>query len=282
MKKLITLTIQFFLVFNFIFGQDSGNYFTDWDLDFKAGSTQFLFGNNVKLRDAPNLKSELVELIEIDKKVKILEKTEATDIFKDVAYPWYKVQVGNKTGYILGALIAHYKLSDPSKKVDFYFHINPEYKDKGFSISIKTYGGKELLDATQFNPIGHRFSFKVSGNRGFYDISSIVMVDYMSEACGVEGGITYLFWDEEDLTHVANLSSVGDGGILHYDEQFIFPDDPEGMNDGKSKIIYKQESGEEVEEKTQWYITKSQSRVLNWDNKKKQMIPKNFQTVPKL
>lgn len=62
---------------------------------------------------------------------------------------------------------------------------------------------------------------------------------------------------------------------------FFFPDDPEGLNDGKSTIIYKQESGEEVDEKTQWYVTKSQSRILSWDRKKRQMIPKDFQVEPK-
>jgi len=281
MKKLAILTFLYYLFFPTLLAQEIDNFFTEWELDFKKESSQYLFGNNVKLRDAPNFKSELIELVTIDKKVKILEKTEAKDIFKGVEHPWYKVQVGNKTGYILGALIAHHKISTSENKVDFYFHINPEYKDKSFSIGIKAYKGKELLNAFDFNPIGHRFSFKVSGNRGIHEISNIVMIDYISEACGVEGGITYLFWDNEQFIHVADLTQMGDGGVLHEHQEFIFPGDPEGRNNGKSEIIFKAEMGHEINEETQWYITNSQSRILKWDSRKKKIIPEDFHSFPK-
>ncbi|WP_273568017.1 SH3 domain-containing protein [Maribacter halichondriae] len=87
MKKAIIL---FFLTCAVAFAQEPryihGNY------EFEPGSTEYLFGDNVKLRTAPSTDSEVLEFLEIARPIKILGKTEVKQPFEGYDAYWYKVK----------------------------------------------------------------------------------------------------------------------------------------------------------------------------------------------
>lgn len=280
MKNFLILLFIFSISQNMI--AQTGPAFTFYERDFKVENSYPVFGNNVKMRTAPSLDSEVVQLIAVGKEVKILEKTEATSDYQNFTNHWYKVEFENQSGYILGGLLAHHQLTSvQDKEVTFYYHLTPEQNDKDALLKIKAYRNKKLLNAFEFIPTGNTFSFEISDDRGVSQLWDILTINYWSEACGVEGGFTYIFWYENVMTHVADLSSFGDGGIYGISETFIFPNENEAYETYKSSILFKQEEEEMVDEDSMWIVTKMQSRKLEWNGAEKKIYPENFKVLPK-
>ena len=106
-----------------------------------------------------------------------------------------------------------------------------------------------------------KFSIKVFNNRGIENIKNILLIDYLSEACGVDGGGIYFFYDDEELTKAMDYIRVVDADAYRYMEDYIFPNDNEGV---QGKILYKREVGETKDYETQWVEIKLTKRLLEW------------------
>ncbi|WP_141677730.1 SH3 domain-containing protein, partial [Tenacibaculum soleae] len=87
MKKLIIL---FILISKIGFGQDT-KYLSE-NYEFKNGEIAYMFGNDVKLRDQPNAKSNVLALLKIGEQIEIMEKSDSTMKFDGIESPWYKVK----------------------------------------------------------------------------------------------------------------------------------------------------------------------------------------------
>ncbi|MEM6964839.1 MAG: SH3 domain-containing protein [Bacteroidota bacterium] len=257
----------------------SQNQSFGWDQKFEIGKQYELFGNNVKLRATPSMKGEVLTLIEIGNQIEILNQSNQTDAYQKATYHWYQVKYKDQVGYILGALIAHYKQVGVSdKSLSFYFRFKYDEETSIGKMTIKTYRGSQLLDAKQTDLLAYSFSIKIIGNKGMENIDDIVQIDYWAESCGAYGGVSYFFWIGNDLIHAVDLVDTADGGAYHYSERFIFPADSEGR---ARRIIYLKEEGEMKEEETEWYITESHSRIIKWDASSKKFIPSDFKMKPK-
>jgi hypothetical protein len=107
------------------------------------------------------------------------------------------------------------------------------------------------------------FSLDVFDDRGVEGIDHILYVNYYAEACGVNGGGVYLFYDGEQLAEAMDISSVADGGVFWFSEDLIFPDDEKGE---EGYIIYEREHGESMDENMLWDRTVSNRVYLKWEN----------------
>ena len=260
MKKLL---IIFILISKIGFGQDT-KYLSEY-YEFEKGEIAFMYGDNVKLRDQPSVESNVLTFLKIGERVEIMEKTDSKMKFDGIESPWYKVKVNDKVGFVLGNLIS----LDKATYGNLTYLVS--LKKDGLILFVKT---RVLEDRLNYKEnisqlMTGYFSIKATGNRGLENIKSIVGIDYLAEACGVNGGGIYLFYNGEELVKAIDYTQVADGGAYWFHEEYIFPNDEEGKN---GKIVYKREVGETIEEETEWVETKLTQRILEWNGK--EVFPK--------
>ncbi|WP_108869158.1 SH3 domain-containing protein [Aquimarina aquimarini] len=240
---------------------------------FNVDQAYHMFGDNVKLREAPNTNSETIILLPIGSEVKILEKTKVTYTYKGIVSLWYKVAYKNTIGYVVGGLIAMDKLVGSTNKEDSFLFILSK-KDEITSVNVRAINKNKLINELSIRLVGNGgFSIKNEGNKGVKNIRDILIVDNESESCGVDGGKSYLFWNGIKLSNIANTSEISDGDLYHYESKYIFPDDDRGI---PNVIVYQEEQGEMKDEETEWYVTIKQQCNLTWDGEK--LLPENYKS----
>lgn len=225
--------------------------------ELKVGDTAFLYGDKVNFREEPNLNSKVVEQLPIGTPLEILESVK----YDGVPDVWYKAKYGDKVGYIKGELLSLTKFTGGrNNDTDFYFS-RRDHDDRSY-LDIRAVRGKELI--TEFPVLlygSHSFSLSMSDDRGLAEVDNLFTIDYHAEACGVDGGLTYVWWSYKQFYHLADLSEIGDGGAFYTTETFIFPEDEGGLPD---VIIYDKESTEYYDDETEWTITTKEHRVYRW------------------
>lgn len=237
-----------------------GDYFASY-IPFEAGSAVYLYGDNVKFRDAPNTESNTIEQLPIGTPVEILAVMDEKMQYNGADHFWYKVKHNGKEGYILGGLLSLTKLTGGRKgDVDFYF-IRRNHDDRGY-VDIRAVRGNAII--SEFSVLlkgSYSFSLSISDNRGLAEVDNILTIDYIAEACGVDGGLTYVWWRYDRFYHLADLSEVGDGGVFYTTETFTFPKDKDGM---PNVVIYNRETVETFDENTNWTNTTIERREYKW------------------
>lgn len=255
--------IAVLFISNFGFGQDI-KYFSE-DFEFVTGDIAYLFGDDVKLRDQPGTTSHVISLLKIGDQIEIVSKTDETMFFEGLESPWYQVKFQDKTGYILGGLIS----LDKQNHHNLTYLITLKKDDSELFLKTRVIGhGNSYLENSALLST-HYVSTEAHGNRGLEGVDSIFAINYLSEACGVNGGGIYLFHNGNQLLKAIDYTQVSDAGVYWFYEEYIFPTD-EGGRPGK--IIYKKETGETIDDETEWVETKKTERLLEWSND--QLIPK--------
>jgi hypothetical protein len=254
---------KFLIIFLFIssasFAQEQLPVQSHDDADFTIGSTQYLFGDNVILREGPSKNSNELETLYIGTELIIKAQDNETMLHKGYTCHWYKVRTaGGKTGYIMGGLIARaYATVNDSKYVITVRRTEDERTAVEYRC-IKKSGGYLSGEADLST---YSFLVKADGNRGLEGIESMLFIDYYAEACGVDGGGVYIFNDGEKLIKAMKVSSLVDGGSFWFNEELTFPDDKGGE---KGLVIYEREHGQEMDEETQWMKTNINRLNLMW------------------
>lgn len=109
---------------------------------------------------------------------------------------------------------------------------------------------------------GSLISISVNGNAGLDSVTHLLRIDYYSEACGEESGMTYFTWNPQDLKLLGHLAASADIGI-QYGEAFYFPSDVGGA---PGKVIFRAETFEVFDETTNWTKRSVEERVYTWSN----------------
>lgn len=257
------ILIFLLLTSTFIFSQET-IYHSPY-LDLKKEGIYYLFGHDVAFRSQSEKNSEVIDVLKIGTEVKVIEKSEKSIDFRGKESYYYKVEHNNKTGYVLGSLISLEK-----KQIgDFKYFFTYGKDGERFYIIIRTLDNqneiKELV--TELGTV--EFSFDLSDNKGIDGISNIVFVNYLAEACGVDGGGIYFFQTENELKKVFKIIQVSDAGVYWNIEELIFPTDKNGV---KGKIVYQKELGDYKDETTNWVEISKVSRELEWKNS--EILPK--------
>ncbi|MCL6267830.1 SH3 domain-containing protein [Flagellimonas myxillae] len=256
--------------FSFNYAQDS-YYCPTEACSFQPGQKVYVFGNDTKLRSTPSAESEVLELLKIGEWIEILEKTQFSWPYKGFDSPFYKVKYDDGvTGYVLGGLISLERKTLNGE--NYYFAYSKKGKKTFLNIRSVKHGDYVEIKVPLSNT---DFKIEVFDNKGIPGIDGILYINYFAEACGVDGGGTYLFAHNGELTPVGSLSQVTDSGVYFHSERFIFPTDVGGLPD---KILFKKEQGELYDESTNWTKTTVEIRELSWMDG--QLVPNFNEPVP--
>ena len=262
MKKIISIYILLFSTY-LVLGQNY-NYHNP-NLDLKNGQKYFLFGDNVKFRKLPEKNSDVIDLLKIGTEIEIIEKSDNPINHNGLESFFYKVKHNRKFGYILGGLISLERVK--SNKTDYFFTFKKDNNDYYLLIRYLDDNLKIVDLITELRTI--EFTIDLYDNKGIEGIKNILYINYLAEACGVNGGGIFYFQLDNELKKVFEITQVVDGGVYWFNEELIFPTDENGV---KNKIVYIKEYGEYLDEDTNWYETKKVSRELEW--KKGEILPR--------
>ena len=230
------------------------------DCGFEPGQIVYLFGDQVQLREAPTLKSKVLKTLPIGMHMIVKEKHENSWPYKGVDHHFYKVDYKGTNAYVLGGLLALEK-----KVINNVTHLFGRSKsgDEDYLL-IRTVQEDGSFKEKSTRLSNGQFYLTNMGAKGLPDIEGMLLVDYLAEACGVEGGGIYLFQEEGKLHQVARISQVSDAGTYYFWEELIFPEDKYGT---AGKIRYKKEVGENFDETSQWKKKSIETKEMVWVNK---------------
>ena len=229
------------------------------DCGFESGEVVYLFGDHVQLRASPDPKSKVLKTLSIGTQLVILGKHEHSWRYKGVDSHYYKVGYKGMEGYVLGGLMALERKT--VQKLTHLFGRAKSGDEEYLLIRSLQENGSFTEKSTRLAQ--SQFYLSSLGTKGVPDIEGILLVDYVAEGCGSEGGGIYLFQQQGKLHQVARLSQVSDAGIYYVWEEFIFPEDNHGI---AGKIRYKKETGELFDEASKWKKTSVVTKELTWSN----------------
>ena len=227
--------------------------------NFEENKTQKIFTNQTRIRQQPNLNSQILDSLQSNQLILIIKKEGNVLQLGERGSNWYKVsyQKENKTseGYVWGAnLCIGYRNKNG---YDFLFGISKtvDKKDKKFNqnykqniASVKVVEGSTLLDEVFFETgSGESLSygtFTIESNHKLKNVDFTLKAIVSGEACGIAGYDQYILFKDKKLIDLPQLMNVGDADIYHHSEEFIFPNDKGGI---PNAFIFKMQEMEKDE-----------------------------------
>lgn len=229
--------------------------------NYDKGEKVAIFGDNVNLRSAPNIQSEVLEMMPFG----------ATVIIREAAKPedkWVKIQYHQKEGFVSVAMISiqtynfgqqtlYTQLRQGDLNADDYpYYLNIRIPDASKVYREYTY---PIWTTT--------LSLEMFGNRGIKGVDQMLHINYLAEACGIDGGGRYIFIRDNVWREAFSYTAVSDAGVFYWVEEFTFPDEHHIPN----KIKYVSESYEVLEDGPDYEnpahaITHKEERLLEWKN----------------
>lgn len=261
MKQAILL-LFIALPFSSLYAQGDSEHFSI-NHSFEIGEKVHLYGNMVNLREEPNTQSNSLDILPLGFEVEIIEKTTDSLEYNGFMSSWYKVKYKDRIGYVLGGLFSLTKLqSAKAGGTNFYFNL--KHKEGNYYLEVRANRSNGTIQETSCRMLSTEFSFllNLTDNRGLEDIDNIITVDYVAEACGYDGGMSYFFWSKNGIKHVADLSQISEAGIFYFDEVFIFPNEENGV---PGKVVYEKEQGNTDNEEYNWHTTTKVHQEYTWD-----------------
>ncbi|WP_370424791.1 SH3 domain-containing protein [Tenacibaculum dicentrarchi] len=257
MKQLILTLMLFLAVFFNVTAQE--NIFGK-ENEFPANEIRYVFGDNVKLREASDVNSKVILLLKIGAEITVLEKTANFLFYNGINSYWYKVAYKNSTGFILGGLISLDKKEVDNSK----YLLSLKKENSAYYIIVRVVNeDKPYLENSSLLGVEQGFSMKTFDSQGVMSIENMAYIDFIVESCGFNGGGYYLFNDGSTLKKAIELTQIGDGGNW-FGEELIFPRNKNGKD---GVILYEKEIGEILDEKTNHTKIIIEKKELVWKGK---------------
>ncbi len=180
-------------------------------------------------------------------------KTENSLDFLPVTYQ-------GKSGYIATGALGIAKLHTQVPKTYFIVKSNFMGSTTNDSLTIFDISDNRIVNEYSTIIFGSLISISVNGNAGLDSVTHLLRIDYYSEACGDESGMTYFTWNPQDLKLLGHLAASADPES-QYGEAFYFPSDVGGA---PGKVIFRAETYEIFDETTNWTRRSVEERVFTW------------------
>ncbi|HJY11812.1 MAG TPA: SH3 domain-containing protein, partial [Flavobacterium sp.] len=182
--------------------------------NFEENKTQKIFTDQTRVRQQPNVNSQILDSLQSNQQVLIIKKDETILQLGERNSNWYKVsyQRENKTleGYVWGAnLCIGYRNKNG---YDFLFGISKtiDKKDKKFNqdykqniASVKAVDGNSLIDEVFFETgSGESLSygtFNIESNHKLQNVDFTLKAIVSGEACGIAGYDQYILFRDKKL-----------------------------------------------------------------------------------
>ncbi|GGG47013.1 SH3 domain-containing protein [Bizionia arctica] len=216
------------------------------EVNFETSSTnvnkvsyQYLLADHVYLRENPSIKGEAVALLPIGTKLVIQEKSKNEETIDGIKSNWYRVSIGNDSGWVWGGLIAQKTFgSEASHNIKFAYGFESATVNEDGVLEqkhqLRAFKNGVQIDKIVFD--GHQataLEMKNIGNKGLFNVEDIIALDIPGAKGTDLKGKMYIFWNNGRFANVASLIDHSDASYTKT-ESFIFPSDMEGV---KSRLV---------------------------------------------
>lgn len=236
---------------------------------YEKGQVVYLFGDQVNLRETPDMVSTSLGIMPIGSRLIIQQPYDSYDSSGGAF--WVKVNYKDMIGYVRSDFISLQTFHVDG--IPHYTQLIDNQDDPYLLIRVPTQR-TPAYDELKFEVASTMFHIEVLGNKGLHNIRNMVHLDYIAEACGVNGGGKYLFIDDSNIWHDAfSYVQVADSGIFYWVEELKFPDEHKKGDFilYSSEYASMEDEGDDFEnpEHTEKHNTE---RVLRWNGT--QITPK--------
>ncbi len=256
--KLISLLsfLAFTITMSFGYSQDYLNPYEG----FAKGDTIYAYEDNIPMYSGPNTMSKLVTEIRLNQVITIASAREQDFSIAYNSNEFLHVNFKGKKGFIQRKHLAAKQLKyAPSKTLMlFQFALN---SDRQHELRYSEYSNNELVLTMALTMFSNACNVSLEDTHGLDSVTAFLVVDHFAEACGVNGGLDYYTWNPGELSLMATLFEVGDGGVYSLQERLVFPTDPGGLPD---KVIFEASEENVYDEETEWISTLNTRRVYQW------------------
>lgn len=269
----VFLNTFFFCFTQLIFSQD--DIYANGIFHFEDNKTQKIFTDYTRVRQSPDINSQILDSLKINQQVLILKKDEKILKLGERRANWYKISYQkdnqNIEGFIWGGNLAvGYRNKNG---YDFLFGLtktlNKKSPDFDGSIpqnyaSVKAVEGSVLIDEVSFETgSGESLSygtFTIESNHKLKGVDFTLKAMVSGEACGIAGYDQYILFKNKKLIALPQLMNVGDADVFYHSEEFIFPNDKGGI---PNAFIFKMEEMEKDEKDREKYKRSSKTYLWN-------------------
>ena len=258
MRNYVLVTFFCFL-FKYTLSQEV-KYIEVENVHFQSNEKAYLFGDDVKLRAKPSTSSKVLDVIRINSVVDVIAEENIVFNYNGIDCKWVKVRYEDKVGYIIGGL-----LSLNNKAIgDSIYLVNLKKIEENFQLLIRLVNKNtlEYIELAYDLNDTDTFSVEVYGNKGLESVKDMFLVNFMAEACGIDGGGCYFFNDGKSLTKAIEYSQIADGDLYWLNEKVVFPNDYKGV---KNKIIFISEHGVTINEEKNYQKITTESIECIWE-----------------
>lgn len=253
------LSLLFLVMLQLLSAQDNDMAYPDGVFFFEENKPQKIFTDWTRVRKEPDVTAEVTDSLQTNQQVIILKREERVLRLGERGANWYKVsyQKGDlvSEGYIWGGnLCVGYRnkngydfLFGLSKTVD---RKNKEYNEtvKQNIAGIKAMEGNTLIDEVYFDTgSGEELSyaeFTVESGHKLQNVELTLKAMVSGEACGIASYSQYVLFKDKKLVALPQLTNVGDADVYYHSEEFVFPNDKDGI---PNAFIFRMEEMEKDE-----------------------------------
>ena len=248
--------LTFTITISFCFSQDYLNPYEG----FAKGDTVYAYSDNIPMYSGPNTMSKVVTEIRLNQVITIASEREQDFSIEYNSNEFIHVNFKGKKGFIQRKhLAAKQLIYAPSKTLMlFQFALNSDHQ---YELHYSEYSSNALVLNMALPMFSNACNVYLEDTHGLDSVIAFLVVDHFAEACGVNGGLDYYVWNPGELSEMATLFEVGDGGIYSLNERLIFPTDPEGLAD---KVIFESIEENVYDEETEWVSALNTRRVYQW------------------
>lgn len=233
-------------------------------------SYHYLLAHKVFLRAKPSLKAKRLGVLDIGTRMIVREESEHSQEINGIKSNWYRVSVGDASGWVWGGMIAQKAFgSGADYQVKFVYGLESntiseagvpytKYQIRAFKNGVQL--DKVVLDSLSAFPADVRNI----GNKGLFNVEDIITLDLADLNTGHTVGKSYVFWNNGRFANVANLKDEETDAYAK-SEYFVFPSDMQGIKSTlelKTTLITKNVTPGNSD---QGYLKKQTSSFYTWN-----------------
>lgn len=205
---------------------------------FQPGSTVYLFGDNVNMREKPATKAPIVRLLSIGSRLTIVGEPDGDYKANGFSSGWYRVQFLDQQkpveGYVWGGLLAFgaVQFAGADKELLLLAGIT-KFAENRPAGELRVVENSKVKAKTPFTWIvtdmneGDNYSYSVAAEElswaGVADLKNVFQISCNYEACGYTRGKLLFFWDGNNLFCGPTAESVSEAGLFSVESEYVFP-----------------------------------------------------------
>lgn len=201
----------------------------------KSAPFHYVLGDSVALRESPGVKGRLLARLPIGTPVRLLRKSDTTDVLRGFSSHWYEVEGELGRGWIWGGLIAQEVAgSQDNAAVKFlggYHHAEgpePHAGDRQYYYQIRAVRQGRELDKIVLRSFSYDIGgFSNNGSMALKGVSDILLLNVPCMACEPYENYYVIFWDGRKFYNVLTQKGV-ELNAASTGLEVIFPADMDG------------------------------------------------------